>query len=70
MITISSRRLALCVAFAPAALGAQSLARRIDDVRDGTVQLVEVSKDGKMKSLGKAAVGKAPKRVAFVPDSK
>ena len=37
---------------------------------DGTLQRVEVSEDGKMKSLGKATVGKAPKRVAFLPASK
>jgi hypothetical protein len=29
---------------------------------------VEVSKDGKLKLLGKAQVGKAPKRVAFLPN--
>jgi YVTN family beta-propeller protein len=37
----------------------------ISNIGDGTLQLVEVSKAGKMKSLGKAEVGKAPKRVAF-----
>lgn len=26
---------------------------------------MEMNKDGKLKSLGKATVGKAPKRVAF-----
>jgi YVTN family beta-propeller protein len=41
----------------------------ISNIGDGTLQLVEVSKDGKLKSLGKAQVGKAPKRVAFVPPS-
>jgi YVTN family beta-propeller protein len=39
----------------------------VSNIGDGTLQLVEVSKDGKMKSLGKAKVGAAPKRVAFVP---
>lgn len=40
------------------------------NIGDGTLQRVEVSEDGKMNSLGKATVGKAPKRVAFLPTSK
>jgi YVTN family beta-propeller protein len=39
----------------------------VSNLGDGSLQLVEVSEDGKLKSLGKATVGKAPKRVAFVP---
>jgi DNA-binding beta-propeller fold protein YncE len=39
----------------------------VSNLGDGSLQLVEVSKQGKLKSLGKAEVGKAPKRVAFVP---
>jgi YVTN family beta-propeller protein len=39
----------------------------VSNIGDASLQLVEVSKDGKLKSLGKAQVGKAPKRVAFVP---
>ena len=39
----------------------------ISNIGDGTLQLAEVSKDGKLKSLGKTTVGKAPKRVAFLP---
>ncbi len=39
----------------------------VSSIGDGTLQLVEVSKEGKLKSLGKAQVGKAPKRVAFLP---
>lgn len=39
----------------------------VSNIGDGTLQLVEVGQDGKLKSLGKAQVGKAPKRVAFVP---
>jgi DNA-binding beta-propeller fold protein YncE len=39
----------------------------VSNIGDGTLQLVEVSKEGKLKSLGKAQVGKAPKRVAFLP---
>ena len=39
------------------------------NIGDGTLQRVEVAPDGKMRSLGKATVGKAPKRVAFLPAS-
>jgi DNA-binding beta-propeller fold protein YncE len=38
------------------------------NIGDGTLQRVEISPAGQMKSLGKAQVGKAPKRVAFVPN--
>jgi hypothetical protein len=38
----------------------------ISNIGDGSLQFVDVSEDGKLKSLGKATVGKAPKRVAFV----
>jgi hypothetical protein len=34
---------------------------------DGTVGLIEVSKEGKLKSLGRAEVGKAPRQFAFAP---
>ena len=39
----------------------------VSNLGDATLQLVGVSDGGKMKSLGKAQVGKAPKRVAFQP---
>ncbi|MGH7966686.1 MAG: hypothetical protein ACRERD_33485 [Candidatus Binatia bacterium] len=39
----------------------------VSNIGDGTLQLVEVSPEGKLKSLDKAQVGKAPKRVAFLP---
>jgi YVTN family beta-propeller protein len=39
----------------------------VSNIGDGTLQLVEVSKEGKLKSIGSAKVGAAPKRVAFVP---
>ena len=39
----------------------------ISNIADGTLQLAELTGDGKLKSLGKAAVGKAPKRIAFLP---
>lgn len=38
----------------------------VSNLGDATLQLVEVAKNGKLKSLGKAEVGKAPKRVAFL----
>lgn len=38
----------------------------VSNIGDGTLQMVEVLPDGKLQSLGKAQVGKAPKRVAFV----
>jgi DNA-binding beta-propeller fold protein YncE len=41
----------------------------VSNIGDGTLQLVEVSQEGKLQSLGKTQVGKAPKRVAFVPSS-
>ena len=41
----------------------------LSNIGDGTLQLVEVSREGRLKSLGKAQVGAAPKRVAFVPPS-
>lgn len=37
----------------------------VSNIGDGSLQLVEVSEDGKLRSMGKASVGKAPKRVAF-----
>jgi hypothetical protein len=39
----------------------------VSNIGDGTLQLVEVGPDGKLKDVGRATVGKAPKRVAFVP---
>lgn len=41
----------------------------VSSIGDGSLQLVEVNADGKMKLLKQATVGKAPKRVAFVPQS-
>jgi YVTN family beta-propeller protein len=40
----------------------------VSNIGDGTLQLVEASKDGKLKTLGRTRVGKFPKRVAFVPN--
>ena len=39
----------------------------VSSIGDGTVQLAEVSAEGKMKVVGQATVGKGPKRVAFIP---
>lgn len=39
----------------------------LSNLGDGSLQFVDVSKEGNLKSLGKAMVGKAPKRVAFLP---
>ncbi len=41
----------------------------VSNIGDGTLLLVEVAASGKMKVVGQAVVGKAPKRVAFVPAS-
>jgi YVTN family beta-propeller protein len=37
----------------------------VSNIADGTLQLVEMNREGKLRPLGKAQVGKAPKRVAF-----
>ncbi|MDJ0848971.1 MAG: YncE family protein [Myxococcota bacterium] len=39
----------------------------VSNLGDGTLQLVEVSPEGRLHSVGKARVGEAPKRVAFLP---
>lgn len=39
----------------------------ISNIGDGSLQMAEVSKGGKLASLGKVKVGRAPKRVAFMP---
>lgn len=39
----------------------------VSNIDDATLQMVEVSPDGGLRSIGKAKVGKAPKRVAFLP---
>lgn len=41
----------------------------ISNLGDNSLQLAEVGKDGKLKDLGRAQVGAAPKRVAFLPAS-
>lgn len=39
----------------------------ISNIGDETLQLAEMTSDGQMTTVGKAKVGKAPKRVAFLP---
>lgn len=55
-----------CVEKIPGQTGA-SVKFLISNIGDGTLQLAELTAEGKLKSLGKAQVGKAPKRVAFLP---
>lgn len=57
-----------CVERIPGA-DAQPVRVLVSNIGDGTLQLVEVGADGKMKDIGRATVGKAPKRVAFVPNT-
>jgi len=38
----------------------------VSNIGDGTLQLVEVSREGKLRSIAKAQVGKGPKRVGFL----
>jgi YVTN family beta-propeller protein len=42
----------------------------VSNIEDGTLQLVEVTANGKLRSIARARVGKAPKRVAFMPVSR
>jgi DNA-binding beta-propeller fold protein YncE len=39
----------------------------VSNLGDGSLQLIEISSAGKFKDLGRAKVGAAPKRVAFLP---
>ncbi|HUG92425.1 MAG TPA: hypothetical protein VML55_16420, partial [Planctomycetaceae bacterium] len=39
----------------------------VSNLGDGTLEVVEVAREGTLKSLGKVQVGAAPKRVSFVP---
>lgn len=39
----------------------------ISNLGDGTLQLIEVGAGGKLREIRRATVGKAPKRVAFIP---
>ncbi len=57
-----------CVEKIPGASG-ESARVLISNIEDGTLQLVEVSAQGKLTSIAKTKVGKGPKRVAFTPVS-
>lgn len=41
----------------------------VSNLGDSTLQIVEVSEAGKLATIGKIAVGKGPKRVAFLPSA-
>jgi len=45
--------------------GSDTMKVLVSNIEDATLQFVEVSKEGKLRSLGKVKVGDAPKRVAF-----
>jgi YVTN family beta-propeller protein len=49
--------------------GSSPLRVLVSNLGDNSLQMVEVASDGKLKDLGRAKVGAAPKRVAFLPSS-
>jgi DNA-binding beta-propeller fold protein YncE len=53
-----------CVERIPSTNPARAL---VSNLGDGTLQLIEISSDGKFQDLGRAKVGAGPKRVAFLP---
>lgn len=55
-----------CVELIPGSKTDESARVLVSNIGDGSIQFVAVSKEGNMKSLAKAQVGKAPKRVAFI----
>ncbi len=56
-----------CIERIPGSPGGAPVRVLVSNIGDGTMTLVEVASDGKMKAVGKAQVGSAPKRVAFLP---
>lgn len=56
-----------CVEKIPGGSGGGAVRFLISNIGDGTLQLAEMVADGQLKTLGKVNVGKAPKRVAFLP---
>jgi hypothetical protein len=48
----------------PAGAGVRFL---ISNLGDDSLQLAELTPENRLRSLGRVPVGKAPKRVAFVP---
>jgi hypothetical protein len=55
-----------CIEPIPGAKG-DNVRVMLSNLGDNSLQFVDVGRDGQLKSVGKAAVGKAPKRVAFMP---
>jgi YVTN family beta-propeller protein len=55
-----------CVERIPAPAGS-AVRVLVSNVGDGSLQLVQVSERGRLKTLGRAAVGRAPKRIGFLP---
>lgn len=53
-----------CVERIPGTNPARAL---VSNLGDATLQLIEISTDGKIQDLGRAKVGTAPKLVAFLP---
>jgi DNA-binding beta-propeller fold protein YncE len=58
-----------CVERIPGLTG-QSVRVLVSNIGNGTLQLVEVGTDGKMKDISQATVGAGPKRVAFLPSAR
>lgn len=58
-----------CVERIPGPAG-KSVRVLVSNIGNGTLQLVEVGTDGKMKDISQATVGAGPKRVAFLPVGK
>jgi hypothetical protein len=63
---LTSARKPCCVERIPGTTPVKVL---VSNLGDASLQLVEVGSEGKMKELGRAQVGAAPKRVAFLPVS-
>jgi len=55
-----------CIEPIPGAKG-DSVRVMLSNLGDGSLQFVDVSREGTLKTVGKAMVGKGPKRVAFLP---
>ncbi len=58
-----------CVEKIPGGEGGGEVRVLVSNIGDGTLQFVDVDPRGKMKTQAKVQVGKAPKRVAFLPGS-
>ena len=56
-----------CVERLPGSTHGEPVRFLISNIGDGSLQLAEMATDGQLKTLGRVQVGKAPKRVAFLP---